>query len=91
MEECGWQGGVAWRNERSNASGEEGSCVVADEGERRSEPPQRLRPKWRNRMSCLRQNAVRLGEGSSAVSERMVRNCNVRRNEWLEGVGVAER
>ena len=57
----------------------------------RSSLPQRLRPKWRKRIPFFLQNAVRLGEGSSAVSERIVLSCNVRKKEWLDGAGVAER
>lgn len=42
-------------------------------------------------MPLFLQNAVRLGEGSSAVRERIVLSCRVRRKVWLDGIGVAER
>lgn len=80
-------GVVVWRKERSSAS------VSSVEGreEERSGVPHRRSPKWRNLMPCFLQKAVRLGGGNSAVSDRMVRSCSVRRKEWLDGRGVAER
>lgn len=84
--ESGVVGEVVCRNE--SESGGSASSAVAEE---RSGVPHRRKPKCRNAMPCFLQNAVRLGEGSSAVSDRMVRSCSVRKKEWFDGVGVAER
>ncbi len=53
--------------------------------------PHLFRPKCKKLMPFFLQNAVRLGEGNSAESERIVLRCSVRKKEWFDGVGVAER